>query len=197
MASATFISVSPTNPKAKKRKTENPPHSVLASVFQTTKAPALGPKAQEYQNKPEDQKQPFEYTKSAIKVNNVKQEDKDSMVLEQRQHADLAVRAYMSSTVSLWKSKLSLESIDVVVLRYTKTWKPRARVRVLAHCKRCLQQTPAKRALAASASTETSPGALVAASSTAVVASERLTPPPKPANNLPHNDSSFFGYVAK
>jgi hypothetical protein len=57
----------------------------------------------------------------------------------------------------------------------TKTWQPRARARVLFHCKRCLKLTSEMRALAAAASASTSPGALVAASSM-----ESMTEDPSP-----------------
>jgi hypothetical protein len=56
-----------------------------------------------------------------------------------------------------------------------KTWQPRARARVLFHCKRCLKLTSEMRALAAAASASTSPGALVAASSM-----ESMTEDPSP-----------------
>lgn len=83
----------------------------------------------------------------------------------------------------------------------TKTWQPRARARVLFHCKRCLKLTSEMRALAATASASTSPGALVAASSmesiTTVTRSEDPSPavsaPKDPGNaSLPRADS-FFG----
>ncbi|KAF8060837.1 ribonuclease H-like domain-containing protein [Lyophyllum atratum] len=45
----------------------------------------------------------------------------------------------------------------------SKTWEPRSRARVLAHCKGCLKMTSEQRQFASAASAENSPGALVAA----------------------------------
>lgn len=87
----------------------------------------------------------------------------------------------------------------------TKTWQPRARARVLFHCKRCLKLTSEMRELAAAASASTSPGALVAASSmeSTVTVTDVKTitkvpvalpmSAPNPGNaSLPRADS-FFG----
>ena len=52
------LSVSPRKPKTKKLKTSR---SVLAPIFQLSKASALGPKAHEYHAKPEGKKRVYSF----------------------------------------------------------------------------------------------------------------------------------------
>ena len=58
-----------------------------------------------------------------------------------------------------------------------KTFKPRTKVRVLKHCKECLKMTSNQRKVAAAASADTAPGALVANTITQLAAANGLTTP--------------------
>lgn len=59
-----------------------------------------------------------------------------------------------------------------------KTFKPRTKVRVLKHCKECLKMTSEQRKVAAAASAETAPGALVANTITRLTENGFTTPSP-------------------
>jgi hypothetical protein len=71
-----------------------------------------------------------------------------------------------------------------------KTFKPRTKVRVLRHCKECLKMTSEERKVAAAASADTAPGALVAKTITQLAANELTTPSTTPMQHATSTQST-------